>query len=177
MLFRSVDGALLLEIYVHDGIGTMVIDEKLEELREASADDVGGILQLIEPFEKDGTLVKRDRTEIERDANNYSIIEHDGVIFACAALYPYPEAKTAEMAALTVSPQSQGQGDGEKILKRIEQRAKAAGLQSIFVLTTRTMHWFIKRGFVQVDPDWLPEARKRKYNWDRKSLVLVKRLW
>ena len=172
----AVDGALLLEVYVHDGIGTMVVDEKLEELREAASDDVGGILQLIEPFEQDGTLVKRDRTEIERDIDHYSIIEHDGVIFACAALYPYPEAKTAEMAALTVSPQSQGQGDGEKILKRIEQRARAMGLKSIFVLTTRAMHWFIKRGFAQVDPDWLPEARKRKYNWDRKSQVLVKKL-
>jgi amino-acid N-acetyltransferase len=172
----AVDGALLLEVYVHDGIGTMVIDEKLEELREATADDVGGILQLIEPFEKDGTLVKRDRTEIERDIDHYTIIDHDGVIFACAALYPYPESKTAEMAALTVSPQSQGQGDGEKVLKRIEQRARAMGVKSIFVLTTRTMHWFIKRGFAQVDPDWLPEARKRKYNWDRKSQVLVKKL-
>ena len=172
----ATDGALLLEIYVHDGIGTMVIDEKLESLREATIDDVGGILQLIEPFEKDGTLVKRGRTEIERDAGNYTIIEHDGVIFACAALYPYPEAKTGEMAALTVSPAVQGQGDGERVLKRIEHRARAAGLDSIFVLTTRTMHWFLKRGFAQVDPDWLPDARKRKYNWDRKSQVLVKKL-
>ncbi len=172
----AVDGALLLEVYVHDGIGTMVIDEKLEELREATADDVGGILQLIEPLERDGTLVKRDRTEIERDIANYTIIEHDGVIFACAALYPYPEAATGEMAALTVSPQSQGQGDGEKVLRRVEHRARAMGLKSIFVLTTRTMHWFLKRGFVQVDPDWLPEARKRKYNWDRRSMVFVKKL-
>jgi amino-acid N-acetyltransferase len=172
----ATDGALLLEVYVHDGIGTMVIDEKLEELREATADDVGGILQLIEPFEKDGTLVKRDRTEIERDIANYTIVEHDGVIFACAALYPYPEAKTGEMAALTVSPHTQGQGDGEKILKRVEQRARAMGLDSIFVLTTRTMHWFLKRGFVQVDADWLPDARKRKYNWDRRSMVFVKKL-
>ncbi|HMZ85683.1 amino-acid N-acetyltransferase [Acidovorax sp. 210-6] len=172
----AVDGALLLEIYVHDGIGTMIVDEKLEELREATADDVGGILQLIEPFEKDGTLVKRDRTEIERDIANYTIIEHDGVIFGCAALYPYPEKRTGEMAAVTVSPQSQGTGDGEKLLKRIEQRARNLGLESIFVLTTRTMHWFIKRGFVVVDPEWLPDARKRKYNWDRRSQVLVKKL-
>ncbi len=172
----AVDGALLLEIYVHDGIGTMVVDEKLESLREATSDDVSGIVQLIEPFEQDGTLVKRSRTEIERDAGNYTIIEHDGVIFACAALYPYPEAKTAEMAALTVSPAVQGQGDGERVLKRIEHRARAAGFDSIFVLTTRTMHWFLKRGFAQVDPDWLPDARKRKYNWDRKSQVLVKKL-
>ena len=172
----AVDGALLLEIYVHDGIGTMVVDEKLESLREATADDVAGILRLIEPFEQDGTLVKRSRTEIERDIGNYSIVEHDGVIFACAALYPYPEAKTGEMAAVTVSPQSQGQGDGDKLLRRIEQRAREIGLGSIFVLTTRAMHWFIKRGFRQVPPDWLPEARIRKYNWDRKSQVLVKQL-
>jgi amino-acid N-acetyltransferase len=172
----AVDGAILLEIYVHDGIGTMVVDEKLENLREATADDVGGILQLIEPFEKDGTLVKRSRTGIERDISNYTIIEHDGVIFACAALYPFPEARTGEMAALTVSPQVQGQGDGEKILKRIEQRARSMGLESIFVLTTRTMHWFLKRGFVQVDAEWLPDARKRKYNWDRRSMVFVKKL-
>ncbi len=172
----AVDGALLLEIYVHDGIGTMVIDEKLEELREATIDDVGGIIQLIEPFEKDGTLVKRDRTEIERDITSYTVIEHDGVIFGCAAFYPFPEAGTAEMAAVTVSPMSQGTGDGEKLLKRIEQRARAMGLKSLFVLTTRTMHWFIKRGFQPVDPSWLPEARKAKYNWDRKSQVLVKYL-
>ena len=172
----AVDGAILLEVYVHDGIGTMVVDEKLESLREATVDDVGGILQLIEPFERDGTLVKRSRTEIERDVGNYTVIEHDGVIFACAALYPYAEARTAEMAALTVSPQVQGQGDGERVLKRIEQRAKAAGLDSIFVLTTRTTHWFLKRGFTLADTDWLPEARKRKYNADRKSQVLVKKL-
>ena len=172
----AADGALLMEVFTHDGIGTMVVDEKLESLREASSDDVGGILQLIEPFERDGTLVRRERTEIERDVSCYTVIEHDGIIFGCAALYPYPESRTAEMAALTVSPQVQGQGDGERILKRIEQRAKAAGFDSIFVLTTRTMHWFIKRGFVQVDPDWLPEARKRKYNWDRRSQVLVKKL-
>jgi amino-acid N-acetyltransferase len=170
------DGAVLMEIFTHDGVGTMVVDEKLESLHEATADDVGGILQLIEPFERDGTLVKRSRTEIERDIATYTVIEHDGIIFGCAALYAYPEARTAEMAALTISPQVQGQGDGERILKRIEQRARAMGLDSIFVLTTRTMHWFVKRGFQQVDPDWLPEARKRKYNWDRRSQVLVKKL-
>ncbi|MEO8858235.1 MAG: amino-acid N-acetyltransferase [Burkholderiaceae bacterium] len=172
----ALDGSLLLEIYVHDGVGTMIIDEKLESLREATSDDVGGILHLIEPFEKDGTLVKRSRTEIERDVGNYSILEHDGVIFACAALYPYPELRIGEMAALTVSPESQSQGDGERVLKRIEHRAKTMGLESIFVLTTRTMHWFLKRGFVQADPDQLPEARRRMYNWDRKSQVLVKKL-
>lgn len=172
----SVDGSVLMESFTHDGVGTMIVDEKLESLREATADDIGGVLQLIEPFERNGTLVKRDRTEIERDIGLYTVIEHDGVIFGCAALYPYPDARTAEMAALTVSPHVQSQGDGERILKRVEQRAKMMGFDSIFVLTTQTKHWFLKRGFAQVDPNWLPDARKRKYNWDRRSLVLVKKL-
>jgi len=172
----AVDGAILQEVFTHDGIGTMVVDEKLETLHEAGPDDVGSILALIEPYENDGTLVRRGRTEIERDIGNYTVIEHDGVIFGCVALYPYPDARTGEMAALTVSPNVQGQGDGERLLKRVEQRARAMGLESIFVLTTRTMHWFIKRGFQQVDPEWLPDARKRKYNWDRRSQVLVKKL-
>ena len=172
----AVDGAILQEVFTHDGIGTMVVDEKLESVHEATADDVGGILQLIEPFERDGTMVRRERTEIERDIANYTVIEHDGVIFGCVALYPYPESRTGEMAALTVSPQVQSQGDGERLLKRTEQKARAMGLESIFVLTTRTMHWFIKRGFQSVDADWLPDARKRKYNWDRRSQVLVKKL-
>ena len=172
----KVDGALLLEVYMHDGIGTMIVDEKLESIREATHEDVGGILQLIEPFENDGTLVKRSRTEIERDIDQYTVIEHDGVIFACAALYPYADQKTAELAALTVSPAAQGQGDGEKVLKRVEHRARSMGITSIFVLTTRTMHWFIKRGFVPVEPDWLPSSRLKKYNTERGSRVFVKKL-
>ncbi len=172
----NTDGALLLEVYVHDGIGTMIVDEKLESVREATADDVGGILALIEPFEADGSLVKRDRNEIERDISHYTIIEHDGVIFGCAALHPFVDARTGEMAALTVSQQVQGQGDGERLLKRIEQRAKGMGLDSIFVLTTRTMHWFVKRGFAQVGPEWLPEAKRKKYNSSRNSQIYMKKL-
>ena len=172
----AVDGAILLEIYTHDGIGTMVVDEKLESVREATNDDVSAILSLIEPFENDGTLVKRSRSEIERDAGNYTIIEHDGVIFGCAALYPFMSERMGEMAALTVSPQAQEQGDGERLLKRVEQRARQMGLEHLFVLTTRTMHWFIKRGFVEVQPEQLPLQRRETYNWDRRSKVLMKKL-
>ncbi len=129
----AVDGALLLEIYTHDGFGTMVVDEKLESVREATMDDVSGIVALIEPFEKDGTLVKRDRTEIERDAGNYTIIEHDGVIFGCAALYPYPEARTGEMAALTVSPDTQSCGPRRRACKAssCSPRAPCTGSSSV----------------------------------------------
>lgn len=173
---QSLDGSMLLELFLHDGVGTMISYENLESLREATPDDVGGILSLIEPLEADGTLVRRGRHQIERDIDHFSVIEHDGVLFGCAALYPYQQEKIGEMACLTVAPEAQGSGDGERLLKRIEQRARARGLTHIFVLTTRTEHWFLKRGFVKVSVDDLPEDRRKLYNWQRKSLVLMKQL-
>jgi amino-acid N-acetyltransferase len=172
----SVDGSVLLEVFTHDGVGTMISAQNLESLREATIEDLGGILQLIEPLEADGTLVKRGRELIEREIDYFSVIEHDGVIFGCAALYPFPAEKMAEMACLTVSPDAQAQGDGERMLKHIEYRARAAGFKKLFVLTTRTAHWFLKRGFVNASVDDLPKDRQNMYNWQRKSLVLMKNL-
>eukprot|EP01037_Dinobryon_pediforme_P041955 gene41955-52010_t len=144
----ATDGSVLLELFTHDGIGTMITYENLESLRGATIEDVGGILKLIEPLEADGTLVKRGRELIEREIDYFSVIEHDNVIFGCAALYPFPQEKMGEMACLTVNPEVQTQGDGERILKHIEARAREAGLTRLFVLTTRTSHWFLRRGFV-----------------------------
>ncbi|TFW09905.1 amino-acid N-acetyltransferase [Oxalobacteraceae bacterium OM1] len=172
----EMDGSVLLELFTHDGVGTMLSTENLETLREATIEDVGGILKLIEPLEADGTLVKRGRELIEREIDYFSVIEHDGVIFGCAALYPFPAEKMAEMACLTVNPEVQSQGDGERILKHMENRARAAGFEKLFVLTTRTAHWFLKRGFAQASVDDLPRDRQHMYNWQRKSLVLIKQL-
>ncbi|MCS6763913.1 MAG: amino-acid N-acetyltransferase [Candidatus Protistobacter heckmanni] len=172
----ALDGSLLLELFSHDGVGTMMSRTDLEHLREASVDDVGGILQLIEPLEQDGTLVPRGRQAIERDIANFSVIEHDRVIFGCAALYPYQEEKIGELACLAVDPEAQGEGDGEWLLKRIEQRAREQGLQRIFVLTTRTEHWFLKRGFVRAEVSDLPAQRQQHYNAKRRSMVLIKKL-
>jgi amino-acid N-acetyltransferase len=172
----ALDGSALLELFTHDGVGTMISYENLESLREATIEDVGGILKLLEPLEAEGTLVKRGRELIEREIEQFTVIEHDGVIFGCAALYPFPEERMAEMAALTVSPDAQTQGDGERILKHMENRARAAGMKKLFVLTTRTAHWFLKRGFVRATIDDLPKNRQQMYNWQRKSLVLIKNL-
>jgi amino-acid N-acetyltransferase len=170
------DGGILVELFTHDGVGTMVALENLEKLRDATADDVGGVIKLIEPLEADGTLVKRPRELIEREIDRFTVLEHDGFIFGCAALYPFPREKMGELACLTVHPQYQGYGDGERLMKRIEARARAAGIERLFVLTTRTAHFFIKRGFKPAIVDDLPPTRQHMYNWQRRSQVLVKTL-
>jgi amino-acid N-acetyltransferase len=170
----SVDGSVLVELFTHDGIGTMVAPENLEKMRDATPDDVGGIIKLLEPLEADGTLVKRPREKIEREIDRFIVLEHDGFIFGCAALYPFIDEQMGELAALTVHPQYQGYGDGERLMKRIEARAKALGIARLFVLTTRTAHFFIKRGFKPAEVDDLPQKRQNMYNWQRRSQVLVK---
>ena len=172
----ALDGSVLAELFTHEGVGTMVASEDLEQLRDATADDVGGIIKLIEPLEADGTLVKRPRELIEREIDRFVVLEHDGFIFGCAALYPFPREQMGELACLTVHPGYQAFGDGERLMKRIEARAKTAGMEKLFVLTTRAAHFFIKRGYKPATVDDLPHARQNMYNWQRRSQVLLKQI-
>ena len=175
LLPHNRDGAVLEELFTHDGVGTMIVASDIENLREATIDDVGGILQIISPLEEEGVLAPRGRSVIERDISTFSVIEHDHVIFGCAALFQFAE-NIGELACLAVDPDTQGTGDGERLLKRVEARAKELGLKKLFVLTTRTEHWFLKRGFIRSHVDELPKERKSHYDWDRKSMVLIKTL-
>ncbi|MDP4909476.1 MAG: amino-acid N-acetyltransferase [Burkholderiaceae bacterium] len=172
----SMDGVVLLEIFTHDGVGTMVVEDTLDDLRPATIDDVGAILQLIEPLEQDGTLVPRGRAVIEREVENFTVLEHDGIIYGCATLIDYPKDHMAEMACLIIHPEWQGAGEGEILLRHMESRARAHGAKRLFVLTTRTSHWFIKRGFVQGGVADLPKEKQSHYNRSRNSLIFIKRL-
>jgi amino-acid N-acetyltransferase len=172
----NMDGSVLLEIFTHDGVGTMVVEDTLDDLRPATIDDVGAILRLIEPLEQDGTIVARGRASIERDVENFSVLEHDGVIFGCATMHHFPKDQMAEMGCLIVHPEWQGSGEGELLLRHMESRARALGVKRLFVLTTRTAHWFIKRGFVQGGVADLPKERQAAYNRSRNSLIFIKRL-
>lgn len=172
----SADGALLLELFTHDGVGVMLVEETLEALRPATPDDVAAIVSLLEPLEADGTLVPRGRAQIERDIDRFTVIEHDGVIFGCAALYTFGGSPMGELACLMVRSDTREKGDGERLLKSIEHQARQAGLRQLFVLTTRTTHWFLKRGFKPTELETLPPDRQAAYNPLRRSQVLVKAL-
>ena len=176
LISRHVDGAILQELFTHDGIGTMVTEEPLEAMRQAEIGDVGGILQLIEPLETEGVLVRRGRERLEMEISHFHVMEHDGRIIGCAALYPFPQQKTAELACMAVHPGFRRGGRGDRLLKYCEQEAKESGLQSIFVLTTRTEHWFLERGFVEKDVSSLPPQRQNLYNLQRRSKVFWKQI-
>lgn len=153
------DGALLQELFSRDGIGTQIVMESAEQIRRATINDIGGILELIRPLEQQGILVRRSREQLEMEIDKFTIIQRDNTTIACAALYPFPEEKIGEMACVAVHPDYRSSSRGEVLLERIAAQAKQSGLSKLFVLTTRSIHWFQERGFTPVDIDLLPESK------------------
>ncbi len=176
LINRQVNGALLLELFTRDGIGTLISAEPFESLRSAHIEDIGGILELIVPLEQEGILVKRSREKMEMEIADFCVIERDGLIIGCAALHSFPDAHMGELACLALHPDYRGRGRGQRLLEAIEDKAKRSGLTQLFVLTTRTTHWFLERGFRLVDFHELPVERKRCYNYKRNSKILLKSL-
>lgn len=173
--FRE-DGALLRELFTRDGCGTLVTRESYENTRGAWIDDVGGVLELIEPLEEAGILVRRSRELLENEIKQFTIIERDGMVIGCAALYPFADGKAGELACVAVHPHYRSAQRGRNLLAHIEKRALQQGLRELFVLTTQTAHWFQEQGFVAVDIDSLPVERKKMYNFQRNSKVFRKTL-
>ena len=178
LLSYAYDGALIEELFTRDGHGTMITDAHYEEVRMANIGDVGGLINLLRPLEEEGILVYRSRERLENEIEQFAVIERDGTILACAALYPIPaaanEIRSAEIACVAVHPSYRKSNRGSQILHFLEEKAKHMQIQQLFVLTTRTAHWFLEHGFAAASVDDLPEARQALYNYQRNSMVFNK---
>ena len=170
------DGALLSELFTRDGAGTLITQEHFEHLHTASIDDVGGILAIIEPLEQQGVLLKRSRELLETEIEHFKVLEQDGMIIACAALYPYPEQRSGEIACVATHPDYRGADRAERLLAELQKAAAKQGLNQVFVLTTQTAHWFQEQGYVECPVDDLPPAKRELYNCQRNSKAFIKTL-
>ena len=167
------DGALLQELFTHDGVGTLISQQDFELARRATMDDIAGVLELVQPLEEAGILVRRSRERLEQEIDRFRVLERDGRVVACAALYPFPEQHSGEIACIATDPAYRGAGRAEKLLKLLCEEARSIGLTQVFVLTTQTKHWFVEQGFVASELQALPAARQQLYNLQRNSKVLT----
>jgi len=167
------DGALLQELFSRDGIGTQIVTESAEKLRAATISDIGGILDLIRPLEQQGLLVRRSREQLEMEINQFTLIERDGLVIGCAALYPFPDDNVGEFACLAVHPDYRDADRGSILLKAVIQQARQRKYSKLFALTTRSIHWFLELGFELLTVDDLPAQKKQLYNYQRRSKILA----
>jgi amino-acid N-acetyltransferase len=176
LISRNQDGALLLELFTRDGVGTLISSSPFETLRPATLNDIGGILELIKPLEQQGILAKRSREKLEMEINDYIVIERDGLIIGCTAFHLLKNHDLAVMACLAVHPDYQRDGRGHRLFEYLLNKAKQQHLKKLFVLTTQTTHWFIERGFLTSSIKILPDELKSYYNPQRNSKILYKEL-
>ena len=175
LLSTKTADALFLELYTRDGIGTMFNASLYEETRQAKVADVCGIIDLIEPLEEQGALIKRSREQLELEIDKFSVIERDGKIIGCAALYPV-DSEIGELACLAVHPEYSSGGRGDRLLKQVSKIANDKRLKQLLVLTTQSVDWFKERGFTLGDVSSLPEKKKVLYNFQRNSKILLKNI-
>lgn len=168
--------ALLGELFTRDGVGTMITRNQYEQLRPASLKDIPGLLDLLDPLERGGMLVARSRERLEHEIDDYLVIERDGMVIGSAALHQGLDEETAELACVAVHPHYRGGERGNRLLEAAEQRARDAGIQRMFVLTTHTAHWFVEHGFQPSRLECLPALKRDTYDHARKSKVLIKPL-
>lgn len=173
---KSLDGGLLQELFTRDGAGMMITNLFYEGLRKATIDDIGGILELIQPLESSGILIKRSREQLELEINFFHVIEKDGLTIGCIASIPDTQSGMAEVACVAVHPDYRKSGFGDQMLAAIEQDAKRNGLNTLFILTTRTSHWFLEKGFSESNIDFLPIDKQTSYNIDRQSRIMIKKI-
>ena len=169
----KIDGSILKELFTRDGAGSLVMQDHYEKLRTATIDDVGGILKLIKPLEEKGVLVKRSRERLEREITQFTVIERDGMIIGCAALYVYEDDHSGEIACVATHQDYRGKNRGERLLEALKRKATLYKLDRLFVLTTVTAHWFLEQGFEPQSIDVLPSSKQEMYNFTRNSKVFM----
>lgn len=175
-LQQDQEGNLLLELFSRDGVGTLLSATSFDQIRTATIDDVGGILELILPLEQEGILVRRSREKIEADIKDYTVLMRDGTVIACGALHIDQDSKYAELACFAVDKNYQKSGKGEELFLKMEEQAITKGVEKLFILTTQTSHWFLERGFIEGNINDLPISKKELYNYQRNSKVLIESL-
>jgi amino-acid N-acetyltransferase len=173
---RRRDGALLSELFTREGEGTLVTSEAYEDMRPARLEDIGPLSALLRPLEDEGILIRRSRERLEMELDRFIIVERDGMIIGCAALEPFPDERMAELYCVAIHERYRESGRGQALLEFMEKRARTLGIERLFVLTTRSAHFFQERGFAPVTVRELPPRRRASYDRSRRSRVLMKTL-
>ena len=123
-------------------------------IRKARMDDVKAMHQLLGRFADKRELLPRSIAEIYENLQQFHVAEHKGKMIGTCALYVTWD-NLAEVKALAVEEEYQGQGIGKRLLDAVTQVAQDLHIRRLFTLTIRT-GFFERFEFKHVSKDHLP---------------------
>jgi len=132
------------------------------------------ILDLIEPFVKEGNILPRTFDQINDNIDDFVFLRNLDQLVACAGLKDCKEGGVGEIYALAVSKSVQNQGFSAKLLDEIMQKARVSNFSKIFALSKHNAQWFLKQGFVQMKISQLPKKRQALFDHQRNSSIFFK---
>ncbi|PQJ27982.1 GNAT family N-acetyltransferase [Rubritalea profundi] len=174
LLDASVPGVLLNELFSHEGVGTMVYGGIYRQIRILKEEDISELLGLIGRSVRSTHLVPRSYEQIAESLDDYAVMEVDGHVVGCVALYQHGEV--GEIACLYVKQTHEGTGYGADLVRFMEERGRERGIQSVFALTNRAAKFFTEQMEYQPSAvDTLPAERLRElHDSGRESQAFTK---
>ena len=105
-------------------------------IRAGRAEDVPGIILLIQSYVDEGKLLARTLNEIDELLPNFFVaVTGDGEIIGCAALEIY-SPKLAEIRSLAVSREAQRLGVGRRLVNACVERARLRKVLEVMAITS-----------------------------------------
>jgi amino-acid N-acetyltransferase len=121
-------------------------------IKPATTYDAAVISSVLAANRDDRGLFQESVDAVVRTIEDFFVARDDaGRVVGCAGLHR-DSPKLAEIYAVAVMPQCQGQGVGQQLMQACKQRASSAGVQHLWLATVKP-EYFMRYGF-QVISRW-----------------------
>lgn len=129
-------------------------------IRPAQECEATEIARLNNVFAAEHLMLRRTPEQVALAIDDFLVaVDERGRIQACGALKEYSPS-VAEVAAIAVAPQAQGNGLGREIVAAVEALAIKRGVMHVFALTLQPA-FFEAIGYQRVDRARYPEKIRR----------------
>lgn len=174
----SIEGAAS-ELFTYEGSGTLFTLQDYCTVERLCIDDYEEVEGLMARGQREGVLKPRTPDEIAQLlVNGYGATvgaHHLAGICSLLVTEEYRRAGAGEITGLYTMTRFKGEGVGVRLIKRVIQDARTAGLKYLFATTTeeRAQAFFERQGFRRVSGEDVPASKWKTYAPDRLPRVVV----
>jgi len=175
LLDGRVEGALLAELLTPKGAGVMITNSSYKRTRPARLSDLQSILEILNSPVQHAAVVLRSDTYIEQQIDNYLVFCVDDDVVGCCEIIIFSDGSAAEIASLAVDKAYRNQGIGSVLIQAATEKIRSSACKLAFALSTASSHVFTQCGFRAINPEELPEEKRKNYDF-QESIVYGRKL-